>query len=68
MEAGTEPPNARVRKLTSRWMELLGEFTGGDSGIPRSLENMWRHEDEVHGFDARVMRRLGEYVSRALRE
>jgi MerR family transcriptional regulator, thiopeptide resistance regulator len=39
MEAGTDPSNERVQVLAARWMKLVGEFTGGDPEIERSLGN-----------------------------
>lgn len=66
MEAGTEPANERVQQLARRWMDLIQEFTGGDPGIERSVSNMWRHEETIHGMDTGPMRELMEYVSRAM--
>lgn len=66
MEAGTDPANERVRELARRWTDLVKQFTGGDPGIERSLDNMWQQEDEIHGHDTREMRRMGEYVSKAM--
>ena len=66
MEAGTDPADERVQHLARRWMELVQEFTGGDPGIERSLGNMWRQEESIHGMETGPMREMGEYVSRAL--
>jgi MerR family transcriptional regulator, thiopeptide resistance regulator len=66
MEAGTDPADERVQLLARRWIELIQEFTGGDPGIERSLGNMWRQEESIHGMETGPMRELGEYVSRAL--
>jgi MerR family transcriptional regulator, thiopeptide resistance regulator len=66
MEADTEPANERVQQLARRWMELIQEFTGGDPGIERSVSNMWRHEETIHGMDTAPMREMMEYVSRAM--
>ncbi len=66
MEAGTNPADERVQLLARRWMELVQEFTGGDPGIERSLSNMWRQEESIHGMETGPMREMGEYVSRAL--
>ena len=66
MEAGTDSAEERVQLLARRWMELVQEFTGGDPGIERSLGNMWRQEESIHGMETGPMRELGEYVSRAL--
>ncbi len=66
MEAGTNPSDERVQALAGRWMRLIGEFTGGDPGIARSLGNMWQQEENIHGIDTGEAREMGEYVSRAL--
>ena len=47
-------------------MELVNEFTGGDPGIERSLGDMWRQEENIHGIDTREMREMMAYVSRAI--
>jgi MerR family transcriptional regulator, thiopeptide resistance regulator len=65
MEAGTDPSDERVQALARRSMELVNEFTGGDPGIERSLNNMWQQEENIHGFDAREMREMMAYLSRA---
>lgn len=66
MEAGTNPQSERVRRLASRWMGLVEEFTGGDPGITRSLGDMWQQEQEIHGVDTREAREMMEYVSKAM--
>jgi MerR family transcriptional regulator, thiopeptide resistance regulator len=66
MEAGTDPTNERVRALARRSMELVNEFTGGDPGIERSLNNMWQQEENIHGIDTREMREMMAYLSRAM--
>lgn len=66
IEAGTDPADERVQALAARWMGLVEEFTGGDPGIERSLNNMWSREENIHGIDTAQTRELGEYVSRAL--
>src|SRR5215208_5517725 len=66
MEAGTDPSNERVQALAARWMGLVGEFTGGDPGIERSLGNMWQQEENIHGIDTGEVREMGRYVSAAM--
>jgi MerR family transcriptional regulator, thiopeptide resistance regulator len=66
MEAGTDPSNERVQALAARWMALVEEFTGGDAGIERSLGNMWRQEENIHGIDTREVRDMGRYISAAM--
>jgi MerR family transcriptional regulator, thiopeptide resistance regulator len=65
MEAGTDPSSERVQALARRSMELVEEFTGGDPGIERSVSNMWRQEENIHGIDTREMREMMAYLSRA---
>jgi MerR family transcriptional regulator, thiopeptide resistance regulator len=66
MEAGTDPSNERVQALAARWMALVGEFTGGDPGIERSLGNMWQQEENIHGIDTGEVREMGRYISAAM--
>ena len=66
MEAGTDPSTERVQALARRWMGLVEEFTGGDPGIERSVGNMWRQEDDIHGIDTAEMRGMMSYVSEAM--
>ena len=65
MEAGTDPADERVQRLAARWMGLVAEFTGGDPGIERSLGNVWRQEETIHGVDTAEMRGMMQYISRA---
>ncbi len=66
MEAGTDPSDERVQALARRWMGLVGEFTGGDPGLERSLSNMWQQEENIHGIDTSEAREMGAYINRAL--
>ena len=66
MERGTDPADRRVQLLAGRWMDLVNQFTGGDPGIERSLGNMWRQEESIHGMETGPMREMMGYVSRAL--
>ena len=66
METGTDPADERVQRLAKRWMELVEEFTGRDPGIERSVRNMWRQEENIHGIDTAQMREMMGYISRAI--
>lgn len=44
MNDGIEPTDERVLTLAKRWCELIEGFTGGDSGIGQSLNNLVRSE------------------------
>ncbi|MFL6057553.1 MAG: TipAS antibiotic-recognition domain-containing protein, partial [Rubrobacteraceae bacterium] len=62
----TDPSNERVQALAARWMALVEEFTGGDPGIERSLGNMWRQEENIHGIDTGEAREMGRYITAAM--
>ncbi len=66
MESGTAPSDERVQRLAKRWMELVGKFTGGDPGIERSLGDMWRQEETIHGMETAPVRDMMDYISEAL--
>jgi MerR family transcriptional regulator, thiopeptide resistance regulator len=51
MEAGTDPADERVQGLARRWIELVEELTGGDPDILRSLNSVWRQEENIAGMD-----------------
>jgi DNA-binding transcriptional MerR regulator len=65
MEAGTDPSDESVQRLARRWMELVEEFTGGDSGILNSVNNMWQQEESLMGMETASMREMIHYISRA---
>ena len=65
MEAGTDPANERMQELAGRWMELVGEMTGGDQGILRSMNTMWQQEEDLGGMDTAHMRQLMDYIGKA---
>ena len=44
MERGTDPASPKVQALAKRWKALVNEFTGGNAGIAKSLNTMYRHE------------------------
>ena len=66
IEAGTDPSTERVQALARRWTGLVNEFTGGDPGIERSVGNMWRQEETIHGIDTGQMREMIAYISGAM--
>lgn len=67
MERGTDPTSESVQILARRWTELLQEFTGGDSGIEHSLQQMYQQEGPVaasHGLmDSAVLAYMGEAMA-----
>jgi DNA-binding transcriptional MerR regulator len=66
MDRGTDPADERVQRLARRWMGLVNEFTGGNPGLEKSVGRMWQEETNIAGIDTARMRRMMEYVSRAL--
>jgi DNA-binding transcriptional MerR regulator len=65
MDRGTDPSDPRVQELARRWTGLVREFTGGDPGISRSLNNLYQGEQSVMGMDVGPMREMGAYIARA---
>ena len=69
MENGTDPASPEVQALAVRWMGLINEFTGGDSGIERSVGRLWKEQGDnlvaQHGsqYDPRG---LSEYIGQAI--
>jgi len=66
MDRGTDPADPRVQALAQRWMALVGEFTGGDPGIAKSLGSMWQQEQTIQGMDTAPMRAMMGYICKAL--
>ena len=66
MNKGTDPTDEKVLILAKRWCELLEGFTGGNSGIMQSLNNMVQSEypqmQQQFGFPAPE---LFEYIGKA---
>jgi DNA-binding transcriptional MerR regulator len=66
MARGTDPRSTAGQRLAEKWNGLVGEFTGGDPGIERSLRDIHRAEPQtaatsigtdhrdVHGFISRA--------------
>lgn len=52
-ERGADPAAPRMQELAARWRAQVEAFTGGDAGIERSLEGMYRDkgvEQASHGM------------------
>jgi len=67
MQRGTDAHSPRVQALAQRWMALVGEFSGGDAGIEKSVATMYQNEPgsaERFGFDTKVW----EYIRSAMRK
>ncbi len=69
LDAGTDPAAPAVQTLVDRWDELVATFTGGDTGIERSLGSVWEHSgdraSQMGGFDPDRVRDLFAYAQRA---
>ena len=68
MAKGTDPTCERVRALARRWDSLVREFTGGDSAIAASVQRMWEEEPSIQGIDTAEVRRMAEYIGKALQD
>jgi len=66
MEKGTDPGSERIQELAKRWMNLVREFTGGNSGIERAAAQVWQQEESIHGYETAPMRELMGYISKAI--
>src|SRR4051794_14361014 len=63
---GTDPRDARMQELAGRWRTLVGQFTGGDAGIERSLRSLYEAEGAEAASRGAVDAELLAYVGRAL--
>jgi DNA-binding transcriptional MerR regulator len=66
MDKGAAPSDPQVQALARRWTSLIHEFTGGDTGIGKSLNRMWSEERELHGVETAPVREMGAYLQKAL--
>ena len=64
MEAGVDPASEPIRRLARRSKELVEAFTGGNPEIQKSLQKMWKQEQNIHGLDTSEMRRMWEYLAK----
>jgi MerR family transcriptional regulator, thiopeptide resistance regulator len=65
MAKGTDPTTEPVKALARRSIELIQEFTGGDSGIEQSLNQMWQQEQPEVVSRGMVDTAVMEYLGRA---
>jgi DNA-binding transcriptional MerR regulator len=66
MDQGSDPASGPVQAFAQRWLALVQEFTGGDSGIEKSLKTMYQQEQTIHGMDVTAMRPMMEYIDKAI--
>lgn len=64
--AGTDPASPRMLELARQWRGLIEQFTGGDEGLRRSLQTMYREEGPQTASRGMVDAELMRYVGRAL--
>ena len=58
MDGGTAVESAEAGALARRWMGLVAEFTGGDSGLATAVGNLYQGEPSVRqrtGLDPEIM-------------
>jgi DNA-binding transcriptional MerR regulator len=69
IQKGTAPTAPNVLALAKRWQGLIEEFTGGDTGIGRSVGRLWKEQGDnlvaKHGtqYDSRD---VFEFIGQAL--
>jgi len=70
MKKGTDPSSEPVQKLAKRSWELIDAFTGRDSGIEKSLGNMYRQAkggpDVMAQHGIQLDPRVWEYMGQAM--
>ncbi len=68
MEEGLDPASPSVQALAKKSEALIGEFTGGDPGIRKSLSTMYQAEggaNVVKGYGMSMAPGLWEYMAKA---
>jgi DNA-binding transcriptional MerR regulator len=65
MQNGIDPTSEAVQKLARRSQELIQEFTGGDAGIERSLNQMYQQEGVEVASRGAMDSALMEYMNKA---
>ena len=65
-QAGTDPSDPRVQAITTRWRELISQFTGNDEGIRDALGRMYDSEGAENPSRGMVSEELATYVRRAM--
>lgn len=65
-EKGTDPASEPVQRLARRWMELVQAFTGGNPGIQKSLNVMYRQEGPAAASRGMVDPALFDYMGEAI--
>jgi DNA-binding transcriptional MerR regulator len=66
MTLDKDPASEEVQNLARRWRALVREFTGGDAGIQRSMNAMFRENAQEMRAKTGIDPALMEYASRAM--
>jgi MerR family transcriptional regulator, thiopeptide resistance regulator len=66
MENDRDPASESVQALARRWLALIQEFTGGDAGVEKSLNTMYRAEGAEVASQGAGNSAVMEYMSRAI--
>lgn len=61
-----DPASAEVQALARRWRALVREFTGGDAGIKRSMNTMFREEPDTMQKQTGIDPALMAYACKAI--
>jgi DNA-binding transcriptional MerR regulator len=65
MKNGIDPASESIQELARRSQALIQEFTGGDPGIERSLNQMYRQEGAEVASRGAIDSSVMEYIGRA---
>jgi len=66
LRLGKDPASEEVQALALRWRSLVREFTGGDAGIQRSVNTMFREEAQTMRERTGIDPELMAYASKAI--
>lgn len=66
MQLHMDPASDEVRALAQKWRSLVREFTGGDAGIQRSLNTMFKQEPGTMQQHTGIDPALMAYACRAI--
>ncbi len=66
LQLDKDPASEEVQALAAKWRALLREFTGGDAGIQRSLNNMFHAEPATMQQHTGIDPALLAYACRAI--
>jgi DNA-binding transcriptional MerR regulator len=65
VDRGDDPNSPASQELAKRWNGWVEEFTGGDTGIRNSLNQMYENESNVAGMDVQAMKPMFDFIQRA---